>query len=170
MGPSTLVDGDESYGVLLAQPSRSLQWGRRLSSTETPPDRVGRLDGVVASMGPSTLVDGDANILASVTSTASGFNGAVDSRRRRPAWERELGAAGKRLQWGRRLSSTETFLSIRSGRLSHSCFNGAVDSRRRRRSPTCSGPPPSARFNGAVDSRRRRLSGDHGRGGCRARA
>src|SRR5882672_5673409 len=61
-----------------------LQWGRRLSSTETglraaAADRVSE-----ASMGPPTLVDGD-------------FRAEATAPER---WDA--------LQWGRRLSSTET--------------------------------------------------------------
>src|SRR5688572_29324307 len=71
MGPSTLVDGDAG----------DLQQVRRRSRTD-------RLERAVhdhpASMGPSTLVDGDTARGGACRSMAAGFNGAVDSRRRRP--------------------------------------------------------------------------------------
>ena len=156
-----------------------LQWGRRLSSTETSGGAAVVVRTRGASMGPSTLVDGDAAGQPSPDNPHLCFNGAVDSRRRRRAggagskgycsvlqWGRRLSStetrrpsprAGKprTLQWGRRLSSTETPCCGRSPSAS-SCFNGAVDSRRRRRRRSAVASRASGRFNGAVDSRRRR--------------
>src|SRR5689334_21895339 len=58
MGPSTLIDGDIGEHSLWLW-SYLLQWGRRLSSTETPCDCEPMKTARVASMGPSTLIDGD---------------------------------------------------------------------------------------------------------------
>src|SRR6185436_2029470 len=131
MGASTLNDGDGRVDFRAGTVSQ-LQWGRRLSSTETPLFKDGgsmstklqwgrRLSstetgdpGVTlaapspASMGPSTLIDGDAR-------SGSGWRLSVAALQ----WGRRLSSTetngGRyaytskvRLQWGRRLSSTET--------------------------------------------------------------
>ena len=63
--------------------------------------------------------------------SACWFNGAVDSRRRRAVAQAERdGVLG--LQWGRRLSSTESCSARRRLSGCTSGFNGAVDFRRRR--------------------------------------
>ena len=82
MGPSTFVDGDrlldaEALQIKMLQwghrlsstetivgPEAAarvvrLQWGHRLSSTETGRDDTVLVDVLGASMGPSTFVDGD---------------------------------------------------------------------------------------------------------------
>src|SRR6185436_14880102 len=130
MGPSTLIDGDAT------RPNRRrvcciwLQWGRRLSSTETRTGS-GQHGETVASMGPSTLIDGDTGVIK-----AYDLDGEV-------------------LQWGRRLSSTETGAWISApGR--YLSFNGAVDSHRRRLLFSRMVGPCRRSFNGAVDSHRRR--------------
>ena len=106
MGPSTRIDGDSRSDIarcLVAQ----LQWGRRLASTETgggwpKPGRIRRasmgpstrIDGDIrpaygirprpaASMGPSTRIDGDRPRTSCLAPATGGFNGAVDSHRRR---------------------------------------------------------------------------------------
>jgi len=63
MGPSTLIDGDTSSSSRWTKRSNSLQWGRRLSSTETQRMSLGAA-GRHASMGPSTLIDGDSGWMA----------------------------------------------------------------------------------------------------------
>src|SRR5882672_8367549 len=59
-------------------------------------------------MGPPTLVDGDVRSHASDATRQARFNGAADSRRRRLASFPRGGGGAMPLQWGRRLSSTET--------------------------------------------------------------
>jgi len=156
MGPSTLIDGDWRGSGARSWAAR-LQWGRRLSSTETDDERFSRerypalqwgrrLSSTETRQGadPTTAVELGFNgavdshrrrrrVAPRATCTGSSFNGAVDShRRRRRLRVAELGEATA-LQWGRRLSSTET----PSRRLRRSScgrgFNGAVDSHRRRR-------------------------------------
>src|SRR6185436_11929112 len=141
MGPSTLIDGDP----LCPQTHRRgspLQWGRRLSSTETDEPELVPTPMLGASMGPSTLIDGDVGARAPVLEQLDGFNGAVDSHRRRLGNVITLSDPTDVLQWGRRLSSTETHTT---GSREHraGCFNGAVDSHRRRPhvfNPTTVGP------------------------------
>ena len=106
MGPSTFVDGDHrslppwsnclmlQWGHRLSSTETlsraeaegiaySLQWGHRLSSTETrSTSPKGCRD--VASMGPSTFVDGDRRVAPWSSRARRGFNGAIDFRRRRP--------------------------------------------------------------------------------------
>src|SRR6187401_2234409 len=116
MGPSIRIDGDFLAGGLARLDDGRLQWGRRFASTETR--------GGPGPIGPRS----------------GGFNGAVDSHRRRLSrrrpcaprrWEASMGpsiridgdargprpyrAPQRRLQWGRRFASTETQLETVSG-------------------------------------------------------
>src|SRR4051812_36252594 len=85
MGPSTLIDGDDTGSSAPSSVTRlTLQWGRRLSSTETHGGKLPRGELGQASMGPSTLIDGDSPCWVSMQLIATRFNGAVDSHRRRP--------------------------------------------------------------------------------------
>ena len=70
--------------------SATLQWGHRLSSTETDVRGALFITSDRASMGPSTFVDGDG---------------------RPPSEDPRV----VRLQWGHRLSSTETAEQVRPG-------------------------------------------------------
>ena len=65
-------------------------------------------------------------------------------------------AIGQRLQWGRRLASTETSGHAPAASPRRARFNGAVDSHRRRRAWSARSRSSAAGFNGAVDSHRRR--------------
>ena len=85
-----------------------LQWGRRLASTETSLDEGDHQERHVASMGPSTRIDGDTRSTHRIRQSRSGFNGAVDSHRRRPSGRLRRTWSRTTLQWGRRLASTET--------------------------------------------------------------
>ena len=164
MGPSTDVDG-EVESAACRQSSRSLQWGRRQTSTERRVERRPPRESVRASMGPSTDVDGEP---------------APSSRGRRRAIA---------LQWGRRQTSTES--TRRPSRTRHARrvasmgpstdvdgelervgapgvraprFNGAVDRRRRRAAGRVAALASArSRFNGAVDRRRRRARRRRGR-------
>src|SRR6185436_12963617 len=85
-------------------------------------------------MGPSTLIDGDGRRWRSTAPRWPRFNGAVDShRRRRPfvvACEEIVW-----LQWGRRLSSTETIERIYGARTTSDASMGPstlIDGDRRR--------------------------------------
>src|SRR5262245_55908744 len=89
MGPPTLVDGD----LPLAGP------------VDLRP---------FASMGPPTRVDGDRRCSTPTHRSTLSFNGAADSRRRRRARRVSTSRRSPRLQWGRRLSSTETG-AVRAG-------------------------------------------------------
>ena len=180
MGPSTFVDGDSWGSCRPPRPEasfngaidfrrrrpgsvgthrddeRQLQWGHRLSSTETGWRREGSHLLSLASMEPSTFVDGDVICYS------------------------DPNARLLMLQWGHRLSSTEThrlgrrrpaplrasmgpstFVDgdlprVPRAQSNFDGFNGAIDFRRRRRTaPTCP-TSPSPRFNGAIDFRRRR--------------
>ncbi len=181
MGPPTLVDGDPPAPVL-PTPVVSLQWGRRLSSTETHTDRLSQGDADELQWGRRLSSTETSGTPGSWRTTRCSFNGAADSRRRRrPAARRDpspacrfngaadsrrrrreagrvRGQAGKELQWGRRLSSTETRTSTENESMDPR-FNGAADSRRRRRSIRPSMATRRSRFNGAADSRRRRRDG-----------
>ena len=134
----------------------SLQWGRRLSTTETASPLLARckrtkgFNGAVvfqrrkryrgswcrerrpeASMGPSSFNDGNLNSLGEEYKTILGFNGAVVFQRRKPG-------------------SGNTGWADRQG------FNGAVVFQRRKHghSSPCRSPAPS--FNGAVVFQRRK--------------
>ena len=85
----------------------SLQWGRRLSTTEIRPDSI------------------------SGTVSTGGFNGAVVFQRRRLGRYFARGRFRRRLQWGRRLSTTEIEHDTRRVGDGLS-FNGAVVFQRRR--------------------------------------
>src|SRR2546425_321793 len=105
MGPSPLSDGDFAFTSRFVW-MRWLQWGRRLSATETGNDEGRDQAAPAASMGPSPLSDGDSELLALVNPIAA-------------------------LQWGRRLSATETARHHPGPRRGRG-FNGAVASQRRR--------------------------------------
>src|SRR5712672_2143470 len=107
MGPPTLVDGDLAREVLDRIAADRLQWGRRLSSTETTPPST--------AQAPGRCFNGAADSrrrrhlpVRRARALALCFNGAADSRRRRPLRAKLDAAAAGKLQWGRRLSSTET--------------------------------------------------------------
>ena len=131
MGPSDFVDGMVVQANLYG-PVYVLQWGRRISSTETGRPADAERGGVQASMEPSAFVDGDSpSWLAGLVDAVTGFNGAVGFRRRGrrgrdtnrirlpgasmgpstfvdgdKAWAADIGEKLP-LQWGHRLSSTE---------------------------------------------------------------
>ena len=123
-----------------------LQWCHRLSSTETrgrrPDARADR-----RFMGPSTFVDGDSLAPARTRRALRGFNGAIDFRRRRHTKPAPASASSSQLQWGHRLSSTETRREElhRAGGVR---FNGAIDFRRRR--PSRGSYPPLARWSASM--------------------
>ena len=102
MGPSSGDDGNLSVMGLKADAGETLQWGRRLVTTEMdearPADR--HLD-AGASMGPSSGDDGNLKLV----------------RERLQCWA---------LQWGRRLVTTEMMPPGFRPRATISCFNGAV--------------------------------------------
>src|SRR5580704_13830425 len=62
MGPSTNVDGELPNSYSSSRSARSLQWGRRRTSTESDRGRARRRRADLASMGPSTNVDGEISI------------------------------------------------------------------------------------------------------------
>ena len=132
-------------------------------------------------MGPSIFVDGDPAGRSASAPTRSGFDGAVDLRRRRHVSAGMTNETSTQLQWGRRSSSTETAQAVRQGgdvgielqwgRRSSSTETPRLnrdeqikllasmgpsifvdgDASRSRLRTSC-----TARFNGAVDLRRRR--------------
>ena len=114
MGPSTRIDGDQFYGLVLGDVVKVLQWGRRLASTETLSFDAWDAEEQLASMGPSTRIDGDISNRPVVAPRARLLQGArvpasptrCSSPRGRPRYSR--------LQWGRRLASTETEAGLRS--------------------------------------------------------
>src|SRR6187401_2234410 len=161
MGPSIRIDGDFLAGGLARLDDGRLQWGRRFASTETR--------GGPGPIGPRS----------------GGFNGAVDSHRRRLSrrrpcaprrWEASMGpsiridgdargprpyrAPQRRLQWGRRFASTETFSPAALRASTMGGFNGAVDSHRRRRAgaQALSGPAAAASMGPSI-----RIDGDPAR-------
>ena len=84
-----------------------LQWGRRLSSTETP----ARARGDARARGFNGAADfrrRRRRVVPRCASERRRFNGAADFRRRRPSGTLASRSCSVWLQWGRRLSSTET--------------------------------------------------------------
>ena len=161
----------------------ALQWGRRPATTETYYLDGNNSNVYTASMGPSSRDDGNCPLGERWSPGQGSFNGAVVSRRRKPALpktpgvpsagfngavvsrRRKLGCVFWRpvdkyvLQWGRRLATTET--------------DGVGEQSAR---GVCASMGPSSRddgnrlderkdrrwptsFNGAVVSRRRKPSG-----------
>ena len=131
MGPSAFVDGDARPRALrLARPQASMG-----PSAFVDGDGYERPHGRApddASMGPSAFVDGDTPTCTSSGQASRCFNGAINFRRRRQSIIDRLGTTPTGLQWGHRLSSTETPITGRTSAAA-SCFNGAIDFRRRRR-------------------------------------
>src|SRR4051812_6536761 len=60
------------------------------------------------SMGPPTVVDGEGQPRSPLLPHSGSFNGAADCRRRREVTAAYPQVPFKGLQWGRRLSSTES--------------------------------------------------------------
>ena len=207
MGPSTNVDGESRGAAARASWSRrfngavderrrraaiicvtaagraaTLQWGRRRTSTESS-DAPGLRDAALgASMGPSTNVDGETAAPTCSPYLPSRFNGAVDERRRRDRMSSGAPNVARRLQWGRRRTSTESPNDLTLNAIGPPASMGpstnvdgetrgcgrispptsvlqwgrrrtSTESRRRRPARGC-----SPCFNGAVDERRRRGS------------
>ena len=102
MGPSMIVDGDITARCLRAA-GGSASMGPSMIVDGDTELIIGKPNYNQASMGPSMIVDGDSpGARSPVTPPRSGFNGAVDDRRRRQG-VRQLGAALQIvLQWGRR--------------------------------------------------------------------
>ena len=202
MGPSIFIDGDASQTMRAAR-GGWLQWGRRSSSTETASFHTRARAAAELQWGRRSSSTETGCRHRHGADDGPCFNGAVDLHRRRPGchwgdrqqWsDASMGpsifidgdepavtiAPGiRKLQWGRRSSSTET-REHDGCSLSPACFNGAVDLHRRRRerrwprvrsvlasmgpSIFIDGDTPSFRgscwrfagFNGAVDLHRRR--------------
>jgi len=156
MGPSMFVDGDPPPDLWRRATSacfngavdvrrrrhdvahssaaimRTLQWGRRCSSTETRRVTRGGLAGGIASMGPSMFVDGD------------------------PGWHCHPGQRNEASMGPSMFVDGDTTFS-KSSAGGGMGFNGAVDVRRRRhRRSLVMATAWTRRFNGAVDVRRRR--------------
>ena len=133
MGPSSFNDGNVAVPYSVAYPTEALQWGRRLSTTETgdvaiklidPANRfngavvfqrrkreaagVERVSRVVASMGPSSFNDGNWEMERGAQADCQSFNGAVVFQRRKLLNLLFFSLQVIWLQWGRRLSTTET--------------------------------------------------------------
>ena len=110
MGPSIVIDGESSIDIrAIYGAPRSLQWGRRSSSTErrSRPARAGP-EGH-ASMGPSIVIDGECELIAGDDESER----VLQWGRRSSSTESSravvtLGTGFGALQWGRRSSSTES--------------------------------------------------------------
>src|SRR5947207_1498596 len=89
MGPSTLIDGQLRARDGAGLDETTLQWGRRLSSTDSSGSCV-------------------------MWWRATAFNGAVDSHRRTGSNSLNTLRCFVVLQWGRRLSSTDRSRSART--------------------------------------------------------
>ena len=136
----------------------ALQWGRRQTSTESRASRVAeRAPDAALQWGRRQTSTESRSAPARWQPLQSGFNGAVDRRRRRAdcavaARSRSLGA----LQWGRRQTSTES--SCQSARRLYRCLASMGPSTDVDGEPSHDAMPACGRdcFNGAVDRRRRR--------------
>src|ERR1041384_3884769 len=94
-----------------------LQWGRRLSSTESGPRAPVLAGAPVASMGPPTVVDGETKHVARWAARVYTLQwGRRLSSTESPGTYPRSKALHIVLQWGRRLSSTERVYPPEGGR------------------------------------------------------
>src|ERR1041384_7481653 len=110
MGPPTLVDGDPEVYSMRACVIWMLQWGRRLSPTETSRE-LWPINLRTELQWGRRLSSTETRAHYSFGPRLYRFNGAADSRRRRHSCYAGRLARRPVLQWGRRLSSTETLAS-----------------------------------------------------------
>ena len=109
-----------------------LQWGRRLSTTETA-DAAPLAVGIISSFNGAVVFQRRKPVVPPIfNAIACGFNGAVVFQRRKQAIVESGAWRAPALQWGRRLSTTETSRPMSFGCL-YSRFNGAVVFQRRKR-------------------------------------
>ena len=156
MGPSIGIDGEQFTWTRRRQRRCRLQWGRRLASTERRRSCRPAGAGAPRFNGAVDWHRRRGRGVAPPRGAARSFNGAVDWHRRRATTTPSTASTATRLQWGRRLASTESARCTSGARESARCFNGAVDWHRRRGGATCPARRSSRGFNGAVDWHRRR--------------
>ena len=82
MGPTSFNVGDSVFKLGQGH-WQKLQWGRRLSTSETKAIDAATMHTTIASMGPTSFNVGDSTVWRRVGSEVSRFNGADVFQRRR---------------------------------------------------------------------------------------
>ena len=156
MGPSSFNDGNEKLRASKEFREWLLQWGRRLSTTETGRWREVLRQIARASMGPSSFNDGNFSTCSFFRCKLSGFNGAVVFQRRKLPDVDKVLKDETPLQWGRRLSTTETPETADITPPSSSASMGPSSFNDGNRKCEIYEAFASGRFNGAVVFQRRK--------------
>ena len=109
-----------------------LQWGRRSSATETDASPEHIASACLASMGPPLFSDGDIRTAKDCCRMLSASMGPPLFSDGDVGRDSGTSIQSAVLQWGRRSSATETWLSQSPSQLPQTCFNGAAALQRRR--------------------------------------